>query len=67
MCESSAEVIKPLLLGCDTKQSKIIQICLTSVQKVIEAKILNLVNLNKKHKQAKSLNYTIFYSTKKTE
>lgn len=56
MCESSAEVIKPLLLGCDTKQSKIIQICLTSVQKVIEAKILNLVNLNKKHKQAKSLN-----------
>ena len=43
MCESSPEIIKPFLLGCDTKQSKIIQLCLTSVQKVIEAKILNLV------------------------
>jgi hypothetical protein len=45
MCESSAEIIKPLVLGCDTKQSKIIQICLASVQKVVEAKILNLVKI----------------------
>ncbi len=52
MCESSAEVCKPLLLGCDTKQSKIIQICLASVQKVIEARILNLVNSNYQIKQA---------------
>lgn len=44
MCDSSPDVIKPLILGCETKQSKIIQICLTSVQKVIEAKILNMVN-----------------------
>ena len=43
MCDSSSEVIKPLILGCDTKQPKIIQICLTSVQKVVEAKILNVV------------------------
>lgn len=43
MCESSVDVIKPLILGCETKQPKIIQICLTSVQKVIEAKILNMV------------------------
>jgi len=42
MCDSSTDVIKPLILGCDTKQPKIIQICLTSVQKVIEAKILNV-------------------------
>lgn len=42
MCESSADVIRPLILGCDTKQSKIIQICLASVQKIIEAKILNV-------------------------
>jgi hypothetical protein len=42
MCESSADVIKPLILGCETKQPKIIQISLTSVQKVIEAKILNV-------------------------
>ncbi len=44
MCESSAEVIKPLILGCETKQPKIIQLCLASVQKVIEAKILNVVS-----------------------
>lgn len=42
MCDASADIIKPLILGCDTKQSKIIQICLASVQKVIEAKILNI-------------------------
>lgn len=41
MCESSPDIIRPLTLGCETKQPKIIQICLTSVQKVIEAKILN--------------------------
>ncbi|CAF0712027.1 unnamed protein product [Brachionus calyciflorus] len=41
MCESSPEIIRPLTLGCETKQPKIIQICLTSVQKVIEARILN--------------------------
>lgn len=45
MCDSSADVIRPLILGCDTKQSKIIQICLASVQKVIEAKILNVVSI----------------------
>ena len=56
MCESSAEIIKPFLLGCDTKQSKIIQLCLTSVQKVIEAKILNLVffELFKRYAENKS-------------
>ena len=42
MCDSSHDVIRPLILGCDTKQPKIIQICLASVQKVIEAKILNI-------------------------
>jgi hypothetical protein len=42
MCDSSADLIKPLILGCETKQSKIIQICLNAVQKVIEAKILNV-------------------------
>lgn len=42
MCDASADIIKPLILGCDTKQPKIIQICLASVQKVIEAKILNI-------------------------
>lgn len=41
MCEASPDIIRPLTLGCETKQSKIIQICLNSVQKVIEAKILN--------------------------
>ena len=44
MCDSSAEIIRPLLFGCETKQSKIIQICLASVQKIIEAKILNVVS-----------------------
>lgn len=44
MCDSSVDVLKPLILGCETKQPKIIQICLNSVQKVIEAKILNTVN-----------------------
>lgn len=44
MCDTSADIIKPFILGCETKQSKIIQICLTSVQKVIEAKILNVVS-----------------------
>ena len=43
LCDSSLEIIQPLLIGCDTKQPKIIQICLVSVQKIIEAKILNLV------------------------
>lgn len=43
MCDSSVDVIRPLILGCETKQPKIIQICLASVQKVIEAKILNVV------------------------
>jgi hypothetical protein len=51
MCDSSPDLIRPLILGCETKQSKIIQICLTSVQKVIEAKILNMVNKNKKNSE----------------
>ena len=42
LCDSSLELIQPLIIGCDTKQPKLIQICLTSIQKVIEAKILNL-------------------------
>ena len=42
MYDSSADVIRPLILGCETNQPKIIQICLASVQKVIEAKILNV-------------------------
>ena len=46
MCDSSPDLIKPLIMGCETKQSKIIQICLNSVQKVIEAKILNIVRTN---------------------
>ena len=45
MCESSPELIRPLILGCETKQPKIIQICLASVHKVIEAKILNIVSI----------------------
>jgi hypothetical protein len=44
MCESSMDVVKPFILGCETKQAKIIQICLSSVQKVVEAKILNLAS-----------------------
>ena len=43
------DVVKPFILGCETKQAKIIQICLSSVQKVVEAKILNLVGLALSH------------------
>ncbi|XP_062616734.1 protein MON2 homolog isoform X2 [Saccostrea cucullata] len=32
---ASAEVIQPFVMGCDTKNPKIVQLCLTAVQKLI--------------------------------
>ncbi|XP_077982841.1 protein MON2 homolog [Glandiceps talaboti] len=39
----SGEILQPFLLGCDTKNIKIVQICLVSVQKLITYQALSAV------------------------
>jgi hypothetical protein len=48
MRDASVDLLQPFVLGCDTKQVKIVQLCLTSIQKLLQHNIVNQVRLNKK-------------------
>ncbi|CAF1163302.1 unnamed protein product [Didymodactylos carnosus] len=41
MRDASVELLQPFVLGCDTKQVKIVQLCLTSIQKLLQHHIVN--------------------------
>ena len=41
----SGEILQPFLLGCDTKNLKIIQLCLQSVQRLISHEALSAVSM----------------------
>lgn len=43
LLESSVEVVQPFLLGCDTKNPKIVQLCLGTAQRLISQQLLNAV------------------------
>jgi hypothetical protein len=36
------DILQPFIMGCDTKQHKIMNICLGSIKLIIEAKIINI-------------------------
>ncbi|KAI0207165.1 MON2-like protein [Lamellibrachia satsuma] len=38
---NSTEVIQPFVLGCDTKNPKIVQLCLTAIQKLVQYKAVS--------------------------
>ena len=40
----SVEVIQPFLLGCDTKNAKIVHQCLISIQRLISHEAISLVS-----------------------
>lgn len=42
---ASAEIIQPFVMGCDTKNPKIVQLCLTSVQKLISHEAISVVSI----------------------
>ena len=44
MRDASVDLLQPFVLGCDTKQVKIVQLCLTSIQKLLQHHIVNQVN-----------------------
>jgi len=48
MRDASVDLLQPFVLGCDTKQVKIVQLCLTSIQKLLQHHIVNQVRFNKK-------------------
>ncbi|CAF4212457.1 unnamed protein product, partial [Didymodactylos carnosus] len=41
MRDASVELLQPFALGCDTKQIKIVQLCLTAIQKLLQHHIIN--------------------------
>jgi Dimerisation and cyclophilin-binding domain of Mon2 len=45
LLESSVDVIQPFLLGCDTKNPKIVQLCLGTTQRLISQQLLNAVRV----------------------
>jgi hypothetical protein len=47
MRDSSVDLLQPFVLGCDTKQVKIVQLCLTSIQKLLQHHIVNQVRSTK--------------------
>jgi hypothetical protein len=49
MRDASVDLLQPFVLGCDTKQVKIVQLCLTSIQKLLQHHIVNQVRLRKKN------------------
>lgn len=46
MRDASVDLLQPFVLGCDTKQVKIVQLCLTSIQKLLQHHIVNQVRMN---------------------
>ena len=46
MREASVDLLQPFVLGCDTKQVKIVQLCLTSIQKLLQHHIVNQVRFD---------------------
>ena len=47
MRDASVDLLQPFVLGCDTKQVKIVQLCLTSIQKLLQHHIVNQVRMTK--------------------
>lgn len=45
MRDASVDLLQPFVLGCDTKQVKIVQLCLTSIQKLLQHHIVNQVRI----------------------
>ncbi len=48
MRDASVDLLQPFVLGCDTKQVKIVQLCLTSIQKLLQHHIVNQVRISKR-------------------
>lgn len=46
MRDASVDLLQPFVLGCDTKQVKIVQLCLTSIQKLLQHHIVNQVRFD---------------------
>ena len=46
MRDASVDLLQPFVLGCDTKQVKIVQLCLISIQKLLQHHIVNQVRMN---------------------
>jgi hypothetical protein len=44
MRQINGELLHPLLMGCATRQTRIVQICLQSMQRLITYNALNLVS-----------------------
>ena len=40
---SSVDILQPLVLGCDTKNPKIVHLCLTSIQRLIQHQAISMV------------------------
>jgi hypothetical protein len=57
MRAASVDLLQPFVLGCDTKQVKIVQLCLTSIQKLLQHHIVNQVRFKNK----KNLFYLFIY------
>lgn len=60
MRDASVDLLQPFVLGCDTKQVKIVQLCLTSIQKLLQHHIVNQVCLPRK-KTHKQISFLIFF------
>ena len=41
---ASAEIIQPFVMGCDTKNQKIVHLCLTAVQRLISHEAISVVS-----------------------
>lgn len=40
---ASVEILQPFILGCDTKHAKIVHLCLTSIQRLIQHQAISMV------------------------
>ncbi len=52
---SSVDIIQPLIMGCETKNPRIVQICLVSVQRLIQHEAISLVS--PKHANAEDVEF----------
>ena len=42
----SVEILQPFVLGCDTKNAKVVQLCLTSIQRLISHEAISMVRFH---------------------
>lgn len=61
MRDASVDLLQPFVLGCDTKQVKIVQLCLTSIQKLLQHHIVNQVVHKHDDKDFVSLSSFVFF------